>query len=536
MVGAFALAVYAFHWPSVVRVLGIERFVLLDELLVLAPFFVMLLLLHVAAYHAETGLGLHRGRLGAYLVFHLRQYLLPVLPILFYILVGDLVGVANRGGVRWVAELRIVTQAYPFALWLLLAVTLLLAWCAIPFLLRWVWKTRSLPAGPLRDRLEEFSRREGFKARDILVMPTGGNVMNAAVVGLVAPFRFVLLTDALIDRLAPDEVEAVFAHEVGHAKHRHMLLYFLFTLGFALLTFFLGSLTEDHLAAWIGDREYVYLLLTVAAFLLWFGIIFGFVSRRFEQQADVYGALATSRVQGVGTDDPERHPFLRALSGLADQMGDIREVKGWRHFSLGERIAFLARFFESGEVRRRYRRGMTALLLFFFGMLAALGAAAAATVPGQLESGRMRASYARAQWLWGQGSYQEAVWERHRAEQYAREAGMRVLTPMDDAREYHELAQVEGLASSERAVALAQLSAAYRALGWSGAARDALQDVLMEFGDHPLFLTMLGEVLIDEERRAGALLAFEDALALLSPGHDSRAHVERRIRDLSADR
>ncbi|MHC4860728.1 MAG: M48 family metalloprotease [Planctomycetota bacterium] len=538
IVGAYALVVYGFHWPALVQELSISGYVLVDEALILAPFFVMLLLLHLASYSAEADLGMHGFKRGEYLAFQGRQYLLPLLPIAFYVLVGDLVGVGIRGGVRWVAELNILTASYDFVLWLMLAVTLLIAWCAIPFLLRWVWRCRPLSAGPLRERLEEFSRREGFKARDILVMPTGENVLNAAVIGLAGPFRYVLLTDALISGLDQDEVEAVFAHEVGHAKHNHMLLYFLFTLGYALLTFFVGSALEGRIATWIGHREVAYLLLVLGAFLLWFGILFGFVSRRFEQQADVYGALATGRVRGDGTaePDPREHPFVRALEGLSAQMGDIREVKGWRHFSLGERISFLLRFLASDEVRRRYRRRMTALLVFFIGLLAALGVAAAATVPNQLRSGRIRASYARVGWLRSQERHQEAAWERLRADRLAREAGLEVIDHRDLARRSHELTQSEDISPAVRASAHAQLAAAYRALGMNAAARDALTDGIREFGDHPLlpvFLVMLGETLLSEGRTGGARLAFEDALALPPPGEDFRPYVRRRLRELS---
>ncbi len=58
-------------------------------------------------------------------------------------------------------------------------------------------------------------------------------MVNACVTGILPGFRYVLLTDALIDSLTPHEIAAVFGHEIGHIAHRH-LLYF----GF----FFMGSL------------------------------------------------------------------------------------------------------------------------------------------------------------------------------------------------------------------------------------------------------------------------------------------------------
>ena len=58
-------------------------------------------------------------------------------------------------------------------------------------------------------------------------------MLNACVTGILPRFRYVLLTDALIETMTPVEVAAVFGHEIGHIAHRH-LLYF----GF----FFAGSL------------------------------------------------------------------------------------------------------------------------------------------------------------------------------------------------------------------------------------------------------------------------------------------------------
>ena len=58
-------------------------------------------------------------------------------------------------------------------------------------------------------------------------------MVNACVTGILPRFRYVLLSDALIESLTPLEIAAVFGHEIGHIAHRH-LLYF----GF----FFMGSL------------------------------------------------------------------------------------------------------------------------------------------------------------------------------------------------------------------------------------------------------------------------------------------------------
>ena len=44
--------------------------------------------------------------------------------------------------------------------------------------------------------------------------------VNACVTGIVPGFRYVLLSDALIDSLPPLETAAVFGHEIGHIASR----------------------------------------------------------------------------------------------------------------------------------------------------------------------------------------------------------------------------------------------------------------------------------------------------------------------------
>ena len=58
-------------------------------------------------------------------------------------------------------------------------------------------------------------------------------MVNACVTGILPRFRYVLLSDALLESLTPLESAAVFGHEIGHVAHRHFL-YFAF--------FFMGSL------------------------------------------------------------------------------------------------------------------------------------------------------------------------------------------------------------------------------------------------------------------------------------------------------
>jgi STE24 endopeptidase len=95
----------------------------------------------------------------------------------------------------------------------------------------WLWPAlvaprfapqRPLPPGPLRDRLEALAARAGFRPGGIYVVESArrGGHPNAALAGLLRPR--LLLDDALIDRLGPEALEAVVAHELGHHRLRHL--------------------------------------------------------------------------------------------------------------------------------------------------------------------------------------------------------------------------------------------------------------------------------------------------------------------------
>src|SRR5205823_14715197 len=82
-----------------------------------------------------------------------------------------------------------------------------------------------------RARLDAICNRAGVRCRDVLLWRTHHSVGNAAVMGLLPRFRYVLLSDLLVESLPDEQISAVFAHEVGHIRHRHMVWYVLFFIG-----------------------------------------------------------------------------------------------------------------------------------------------------------------------------------------------------------------------------------------------------------------------------------------------------------------
>ena len=76
----------------------------------------------------------------------------------------------------------------------------------------------------LKARVQALMQRCGFAAKGLFVMDGSRRSAhgNAYFTGLGAAKRVVFF-DTLLAKLAPGEVEAVLAHELGHFKHRHVI-------------------------------------------------------------------------------------------------------------------------------------------------------------------------------------------------------------------------------------------------------------------------------------------------------------------------
>jgi len=369
--------------------LGIETHALTSLVVLLLPFVALRLLWRAALEPARRSVA--HGTFLAAATADAKMALLPLFPMLALALVIGLLesaGPDSAVGRTW----DVVRDAPSIqALGSLAVLSLLLL--AIPFVLRAVLRAKPLPEGPLRGRLEAYSRRIGFTARDILVWPTarpgGAAAMNAAVVGVAGPFRYVFVTDGLLDALDDDEVEAVFAHEAGHGKKAHVLLFLGFSATIVLAGFFPGGLGRafETLVEPVPP-----VLRGILLVLVWMGVVLGWLSRRFEQEADVFGidTLPPPRREDGTPAPPEEHPFVRALERIAAEVGGIRELTGWRHFSIADRVAFVREYLTDAAVRLRHKRQLAVLrgVLVVLPVLAI--AAAVARVPVDLVTSRAR--------------------------------------------------------------------------------------------------------------------------------------------------
>ena len=152
----------------------------------------------------------------------------------------------------------------------------------------------------LKSRIEGLMARVGFASKGLFVMDGSRRSAhgNAYFSGFGAAKRIVFF-DTLIERLAPHEIEAVLAHELGHFKLRHIdtRMVVMFALSLALLAYlkeqswFYTGLGVTPLLDGPNDAMALLLfMLVLPIFTFVFGPLSAITSRKHEFEADAFAA------------------------------------------------------------------------------------------------------------------------------------------------------------------------------------------------------------------------------------------------------
>ncbi len=360
----FVAFVFAFDWIGAVRT-AIGDWIGLDEIIVCAPpilayaatwwsFYPIDRRLHEASMlrSLDTGRPIHAfPRRAAYTWEKLRYSMFAaLLPIALILLWGETVSFAvDRWDLFPWPEDSESTMLALAGLQLCGAALVLI--CSPPILLA-LWETTPLPPGELRDRLTAMCNRHRVRTGGIRVWHTRGVILNGAVIGVIPRLRYVLLTDALIERLPANELDAVMAHEVGHVRKRHLP----WLLGALIASLGLATWGMSWAMQWLHGREMLsggladafdigaFLIAITFAFMM-----FGFASRTFEREAD---AFAVQDASGLTRAAP--HPSLEVTTTAAEGMaGALEKVArlnhipqgkfSWRHGSIADRCRRIRR-------------------------------------------------------------------------------------------------------------------------------------------------------------------------------------------------
>src|SRR5262249_40622075 len=137
---------------------------------------------------------------------------------------------------------------------------------------------------------------------------------NAALTGLGATRR-IILADTLLDNYAPEEIEAVLAHELGHHVHRHILKSIFLQAGVTCFGFWAANWTlhyavDHHRFEQPSDFATLPLLVLVSSALsLLLMPALNAYSRFNERQADRYAFESIASIE----------PFISSMNKLAEQ-------------------------------------------------------------------------------------------------------------------------------------------------------------------------------------------------------------------------
>ncbi|MFA5913551.1 MAG: M48 family metallopeptidase [Burkholderiales bacterium] len=170
-------------------------------------------------------------------------------------------------------------------------------------------KFTPLDDASLKERIEALLARCGFTASGLFVMDGSkrSGHGNAYFTGFGRSKRIVFF-DTLLEKLAPAEIEAVLAHELGHFHHRHVIKRIALSGALSLAFFWLlGQLIDQpwfYAGLGVGAGGTASAMGTAMGLLLFSMVlpIFLFplapltsaLSRRHEYQADAYAAKQTA--------------------------------------------------------------------------------------------------------------------------------------------------------------------------------------------------------------------------------------------------
>jgi len=208
-----------------------------------------------------------------------------------------------------------------------------------------------LEDGPLVERLRHLIEGTGLHVEGVFRLDLSHvtRKANAALAGM-GRTRRVLLGDTLLREFTPEEIEVVFAHEVGHHVYRHLPKMLAIQVIFAAVGLFLADRVVNgladflhyhgtaQLAAWQDPSAMSLFLLVLAIFTLINMPILNAISRAFERQCDRYALKRTGLTSAyrsafqklavlnkVDPDPPwpvvwflEDHPPLRERLAMAD--------------------------------------------------------------------------------------------------------------------------------------------------------------------------------------------------------------------------
>ena len=314
------------------------------QLILTIAFILIILIFGISAFLADlvkSWIGNFYLQVGLYLIIFSGIYYLIFLPLDFYdgFLLEHRFHLSNETMTGWgIKNLKKVLVSVPVLLiageslyfllrhfprfwWLLLAVlwmvfTVILNKIVPVLIIPLFYQCTPLPEGGLRTKLIDLSNKCGLAIKGVFEIKLSKDTKkaNAAVAGY-GKGRRILLGDTLLANYSEDEINAVFAHELGHVKLFHTWKILGFGMVVSLVCFYLTYLFFNAASGLFGFEQ----IYDIAAFplLLLFLTLVGLVllpvqngyMRHLEKDADIF---ALDHIQ-------DKQDFISAIAKLGAQ-------------------------------------------------------------------------------------------------------------------------------------------------------------------------------------------------------------------------
>ncbi|MFQ5771215.1 MAG: M48 family metallopeptidase [bacterium] len=178
------------------------------------------------------------------------------------------------------------------------------------------YRFEPLPDSDLKTKILELCQKVGMRVEGVFKFNMSKNTKkaNAGFTGLGKTKR-IILGDTLLDKFNDDEIETVFAHELGHYAKGHIWKGILIGLVSNFAGLYITSVLYKISLPVFGFEsiEQLGALPLLALFLTLFGLVTmpiqNAISRRYERQADTYAVQLTGK----------REAFVLALKKLSEQ-------------------------------------------------------------------------------------------------------------------------------------------------------------------------------------------------------------------------
>jgi len=204
--------------------------------------------------------------------------------------------------VLWLMD--VMGKNWWFYVWLVWLATNLLVLFLYPTVIAPLFnKFTPLEDASLKKRIEALLARCGFASSGLFVMDGSKRSAhgNAYFTGFGRSKRIVFF-DTLLQKLAPQEIEAVLAHELGHFRHRHVIKRIALSAAMSLaFLWLLGQIIDQAwfyagLGVGAGNTALGLLLfsLVLPVFLFPLAPLTSALSRQHEYEADAYAAKQTA--------------------------------------------------------------------------------------------------------------------------------------------------------------------------------------------------------------------------------------------------